>query len=117
MRGYDPDGDSLVFGVTGAGSGLVRLEARDEYSADVFLRRDLDHEVGIMMCIMGQGLIMCCDQAAGEHSLLLTLTDGHLGEDNFITQPLLILVEDTNDNSPVFVSIPRGEQLQEAFYT
>ena len=45
MRGYDPDGDSLVFGVTGAGSGLVRVEARDEYSADVFLRRDLDHEV------------------------------------------------------------------------
>ena len=28
-----------------AGSGLVRVEARDEYSADVFLRRDLDHEV------------------------------------------------------------------------
>ena len=47
-------------------------------------------------------------QAAGEHSLLLTLTDGHLGEDNFITQPLLILVEDTNDNSPVFVSVPQG---------
>ena len=45
MRGYDPDGDSLAFGVTGAGSGLVRVEARDEYSADVFLRRDLDHEV------------------------------------------------------------------------
>ena len=58
LRGYDPDGDSLAFGVTGAGSGLVRLEARDEYSADVFLRRDLDHEVGIMMCIMGQGLTM-----------------------------------------------------------
>ena len=49
MRGYDPDGDSLVFGVTGAGVGLVRVEARDEYSADVFLRRDLDHEVGVMM--------------------------------------------------------------------
>ena len=49
MRGYDPDGDSLVFGVTGAGAGLVRVEARDEYSADVFLRQDLDHEVGVMM--------------------------------------------------------------------
>ena len=48
MRGYDPDGDSLVFGVTGAGAGLVRVEARDEYSADVFLRQDLDHEVGVM---------------------------------------------------------------------
>jgi len=72
------------------GSCNPAVEARDEYSADVFLRRDLDHE------------------AAGEHSLLLTLTDGHLGEDNYISQPLLILVEDTNDNSPVFVSVPQG---------
>ena len=34
--------------MTGAGAGLVRVDARDEYSADVFLRRDLDHEVGVM---------------------------------------------------------------------
>ena len=38
--------------------------------------------------------------------VLLTLTDGHLGRDNFITQSLLLLVEDTNDNPPVFTSLP-----------
>ena len=56
-------------------------------------------------------------QAAGEHSLLLTLTDGYLGEDNYISQPLLILVEDTNDNSPVFVSVPQGDQRQALYKT
>ena len=61
---------------------------RDAYTGDLYLTRDLDHE------------------QRAELSLLLTLTDGHLGQDNFITQPLLILVEDSNDNSPVFVSLP-----------
>ena len=33
---------------------------------------------------------------------MLSLTDGRLGENNYITQSLLILVEDANDNAPVF---------------
>lgn len=33
---------------------------------------------------------------------MLTLTDGNLGAGNFITQSLLLLVEDVNDNVPVF---------------
>lgn len=33
---------------------------------------------------------------------MLTLTDGRLGEGNFITQSLLLLVEDINDNVPIF---------------
>ena len=88
LRGYDPDGDSLTFGVSGAGADLLTLSPHDSYSADVFLTRVLDHEV------------------SSEHVLLLTLTDGHLGQDNFITQPLLILVEDSNDNAPVFTRLP-----------
>ena len=60
----------------------------DSYTADLHLTRVLDHEL------------------SSEHVLLVTLTDGHLGEDNFITQPLLILVEDSNDNTPVFVTLP-----------
>lgn len=30
------------------------------------------------------------------------MTDGQLGEGNFITQSLLLLVDDVNDNEPVF---------------
>lgn len=37
-----------------------------------------------------------------DHEIILTLTDGHLGEGRYITQSLLILVEDANDNPPVF---------------
>lgn len=33
---------------------------------------------------------------------MLTLSDGHLGDGNFITQSFLLLVEDVNDNEPVF---------------
>ena len=88
MRGYDADGDSLTFGVLGAGKDLVTIVSRDSYSADVYLTRALDHELST------------------EHFLLISLTDGHLGPENFITQPLLILVEDSNDNKPVFVELP-----------
>lgn len=41
-------------------------------------------------------------QVRDEYALVLTLTDGHLGEGNFITQSLLLLVEDVNDNEPIF---------------
>ena len=33
---------------------------------------------------------------------MLTVTDGVIGEENAIKQSLLILVEDVNDNAPVF---------------
>ncbi|KAJ4438181.1 hypothetical protein ANN_14120, partial [Periplaneta americana] len=41
-------------------------------------------------------------QVKDEYTLVLTLTDGKLGEGNFITQSLLLLVEDVNDNEPIF---------------
>ena len=48
-----------------------------------------------------------------EHQMLLSLTDGHLGQDNYITHSLLILVEDTNDNIPVFTELPPSVVIQE----
>lgn len=30
------------------------------------------------------------------------MTDGHLGQGNYVTQSLLLLVEDVNDNVPIF---------------
>lgn len=44
---------------------------------------------------------------------MLTLTDGRLGEGNFITQSLLLLVEDINDNVPVFRPHPTSLTLRE----
>ena len=49
-----------------------------------------------------KGFCFCCWQTEEEYSLVLTVTDGVIGEENAIKQSLLILVEDVNDNAPVF---------------
>ena len=52
-------------------------------------------------------------QAEEEYSIVLTLTDGRLGQGNWIQQSLLILVEDVNDNVPVFQPFPNTVDVQE----
>ena len=52
-------------------------------------------------------------QVRDEYALVLTLTDGRLGEGNFITQSLLLLVEDVNDNVPIFRPHPTSLTLRE----
>ncbi|CAH2076820.1 unnamed protein product, partial [Iphiclides podalirius] len=48
-----------------------------------------------------------------EYSFVLTLTDGHLGEGNFVTQSFLLLVEDVNDNEPIFKPYPSAISVKE----
>lgn len=52
-------------------------------------------------------------QVRDEYLLVLTLTDGRLGDGNFITQSLLLLVEDVNDNEPVFKPYPPSITVRE----
>lgn len=52
-------------------------------------------------------------QTKDEYALVLTLTDGRLGFGNYITQSLLILVEDVNDNVPIFKSFQPSITLRE----
>ena len=47
--------------------------------------------------------------------ILLTLTDGKLGGGKFITQSLVILVEDVNDNAPVFLPYPSSVSVPEHY--
>ncbi|XP_046672662.1 cadherin-23 isoform X2 [Homalodisca vitripennis] len=85
LRGVDPDGDTLTFGVREQiGHDVLRIETIGVNEANVYLKKELDREV------------------RDEYALVLTLTDGHLGDGNFITQSLLLLVEDVNDNEPIF---------------
>ncbi|XP_075231619.1 cadherin 88C [Lycorma delicatula] len=85
LRGTDPDGDPLTFGVREQiGNEILRIENLGTNEANVYLKKELDREV------------------RDEYALVLTLTDGHLGDGNFITQSLLLLVEDVNDNEPIF---------------
>uniref|UniRef100_A0A182QBJ4 Cadherin domain-containing protein n=1 Tax=Anopheles farauti TaxID=69004 RepID=A0A182QBJ4_9DIPT len=85
LRGYDADGDPLTFGVQkSADSHIIRLKQNSSNEAYVYLNHELDRE------------------AREEYTLILTLTDGRLGEGNFVTQSFLLLVEDINDNEPIF---------------
>lgn len=52
-------------------------------------------------------------QIRDEYSFVLTLTDGHLGEGNYITQSFLLLVEDVNDNEPIFKPYPSAITVKE----
>lgn len=52
-------------------------------------------------------------QTRDEYALVLTLSDGRLGEGNYITQSLLLLVEDVNDNAPVFLPYQPSVTLRE----
>ena len=86
-KGFDADGDPLIFGVVYQDSdqNLVEIRPLDNSNeAELILNKYLDAE------------------AKSEHQLVLTLTDGKLGNGNFMTQSLLIVVEDINDNTPVF---------------
>ncbi|CAH1406526.1 unnamed protein product [Nezara viridula] len=85
LRGMDPDGDPLTFGIRDyPGSDVIRIENLGTSEANIYLNKELDREV------------------RDEYMMVLTLTDGRLGEGNYITQSLLLLVEDVNDNEPVF---------------
>ncbi|KAF5304330.1 hypothetical protein FQA39_LY09709 [Lamprigera yunnana] len=86
LRGIDPDGDKLQFGIKPlSGSEVIRLESASTNEAKIYLNQELDREI------------------REEYPLVLTLTDGRLGTGNYITQSLLILVEDVNDNVPIFL--------------
>ncbi|XP_044743020.1 cadherin-23, partial [Chrysoperla carnea] len=86
LQGTDPDGDKLEFGVQNTpGSDVITVKTISKTDANVYLAKELDRET------------------RDEYLLVLTLTDGRLGEGNYITQSLLILVEDVNDNVPMFL--------------
>ncbi|CAG4949111.1 unnamed protein product [Colias eurytheme] len=96
LRGIDPDGDALKFGIRNQiGSDILRIEAISSNEANIYLVKELDREV------------------RDEYSFVLTLTDGHLGEGNFITQSFLLLVEDVNDNEPIFKPYPSAITVKE----
>uniref|UniRef100_T1KWL6 Cadherin domain-containing protein n=2 Tax=Tetranychus urticae TaxID=32264 RepID=T1KWL6_TETUR len=85
LTGEDPDGDPLTFGVLGTfGEDILKIENVKPSQAIIYLRKELDRET------------------RDSYSLVLTLTDGKLGKGNYITKSMLIIVEDINDNEPVF---------------
>jgi hypothetical protein len=74
IAGEDPDGDELTFGVQApAGNELIKIvnHVPSRNSAVIYLNKELDRET------------------KDSYSLVLTLTDGKLGTDKFVSIPFL----------------------------
>ena len=97
LKGIDNDGDALTFGVVSNPHGIVKVQndPAGTNEANVLLARELDAE------------------EKTQYEVVLSLTDGRLGLGNFITRSMLILVEDTNDNLPIFKQYPSTVSVKE----
>lgn len=85
LKAFDPDGDPLTFGIqSDIDNDVIRIENIGANDANIRLNKELDRET------------------KEEYHLILTLTDGRLGEGKYITQGLLLIVDDINDNVPIF---------------
>ncbi|ODN06167.1 Cadherin-23 [Orchesella cincta] len=98
LKGVDGDSDPLTFGLRGqVANELLRIENLGKDEANLYLRKELDREV------------------QDEYMIILTLNDGKLAEP--VQQSLLLLVEDQNDNTPVFqpyqstIKVPENSQV------
>ncbi|XP_055621395.1 cadherin-23 [Toxorhynchites rutilus septentrionalis] len=95
LKAYDPDGDPLTFGVRDSDdSDYIRVVHSGANEANIYLNRELDRET------------------KDEIHFVLTLSDGRLG-DFSVTQSLLLLVEDVNDNEPIFKPFTSAVEVSE----
>lgn len=96
LKGYDPDNDPLTFGKrASADSEVIRIENKGSNEAYVYLAKELDRET------------------QDEYSIVLTLTDNHYNDYNYVTQSFLLLVEDINDNAPIFLPYQSAIEIPE----
>ncbi|KAI8045584.1 cadherin-23 [Drosophila gunungcola] len=96
LKGYDPDNDPLTFGKRNShDSEIIRIENTGGNEAKVFLAKELDREL------------------QDEYAIVLTLTDSHYSDHNYVTQSLLLLVEDINDNVPSFLPYQNAIEIPE----
>ncbi|KAH8360154.1 hypothetical protein KR093_011089 [Drosophila rubida] len=96
LKGYDPDNDPLIFGKRNShDSEIIRIENTGGNEAKVFLAKELDRET------------------QDEYAIVLTLTDSHYSDHNYVTQSFLLLVEDINDNAPIFLPYQNAIEIPE----
>ena len=95
LKAEDSDGDLVIFAVVRDPDQIIRVENLGSNEAVVVLTEELDAE------------------QKRKHELVLGLTDGKLGNGKFMTRSMLILVEDVNDNIPVFKTYPSTVEVGE----
>lgn len=96
LKAHDADGDAVKFGVKPSlDSNIIKIEKLSDNEANIRLNKELDREI------------------KDEYHLVLTLTDGLIGEGNYITQSLLLIVDDINDNVPIFKAFQSALEVPE----
>ncbi|XP_054726430.1 cadherin-23 [Anastrepha obliqua] len=96
LKGFDPDNDPLIFGKRPShDSEVIRIENTGDNQANIYLAKELDREL------------------QDEYSIVLTLTDNHYNDYNYVTQSFLLLVEDINDNAPIFLPYQNAIEIPE----
>ncbi|KAH8250254.1 hypothetical protein KR026_009305 [Drosophila bipectinata] len=96
LKGYDPENDPLTFGKRNShDSEIIRIENTGGNEAKIYLAKELDREV------------------QDEYAIVLTLTDSHYSDQNYVTQSFLLLVEDINDNVPTFLPYQNAIEIAE----
>ncbi|BFF92829.1 cadherin-23 [Drosophila madeirensis] len=96
LKGYDPDNDPLTFGKRNShDSEIIRIENTGGNEAKLYLAKELDREL------------------QDEYAIVLTLTDSHYSDHSYVTQSLLLLVEDINDNVPTFLPYQNAIEIPE----
>lgn len=86
----------MDFGVQGTyDSDIITVRNLNDHEAGIYLEKELDRET------------------KDAYTIILTLTDNKLGEGRYVTQSLLLLVEDVNDSEPVFSSYPSAIEVPE----
>lgn len=56
VRGIDPDGDKLIFGVREPGNKVIRIENFGKSEANIYLKIELDREVN-KKCIINNKIL------------------------------------------------------------
>lgn len=52
VRGIDPDGDKLIFGVRDPGDKVIRVENFGRSEANIYLKTELDREVIVKLLVL-----------------------------------------------------------------
>ena len=95
-KAFDADGDPLTFGVIYPGQNRRSDSGVNNNDLAEIVNEPNSNEANLVLKKLLDA------EEKREHQLVLTLTDNRLGNGNFMTQSLLIIVEDINDNIPSF---------------
>lgn len=96
-------------------SDVIQIVNQNSTEAFIYLAKELDREVKLYENLIWISYLNDFKylQIQEEYLIILTLTDNRFNNFNYVTQSLLILIEDINDNAPIFLPYPTTMEIAE----